>query len=141
VRATIGTGGQGELGLTYYQAGLWSDSPGNGRAQIYGADWKGDFGSLGIDAEYAKSVPNDTMLDTLYVEDNNNDAWKAMLNFKLGNLALNAGYIDVGYYFFAPGNWLKTGAAVNLQNIKGWLAGLQLPLGSKLGLTAGAQFL
>jgi len=138
-RVMLGTGYNGALGLTYYQAGLLDS--GEGRAQIYGADWNGNFGSLGIKAEYAQTTASDALLDSEDVENNNNTAIKAMLDYKIGKLGIGAGWIDVGHYFAAPGDWLKTGVAVNLSNVTGWLADVSLPLGSNMTVTACGQFL
>jgi len=143
VRVVIGTPLNGNLGLTWYEAGLGT---GIGRDNIFGADLSARIGPVGISGEYAKSDPNDQF--SAYVLTNtgadissDNFAWNANLKFMLGKLGLGAGYTVVKANYIAPGYWLREGRVVNPQNIKGVVANLSYPFGTKLSLVAEGQFL
>ncbi len=145
VRAVIGTPLNGNLGLTYYQAGM-TDPQGIGenvgRDQVFGADFNGSIGKIGISGEYAKSEPNAEFNNDLGGGFNaDNFAWNAGLNFMIGKLGLGAGYTVVKRNYFAPGYWLREGRLVNPQNVKGVVANLKFPFGNKLSFVAEGQFL
>lgn len=133
-RAVIGAGSIGNIGLTWYQAGL---AVALGTANVTGADINTSIGSLGLAAEWAQTEPNDfptTLGD-------NNTAWNAKLNWQMGNLALGAGFTTVEQNYCAPGYWSRTGAAVNLVNVSGPVANLSYALSPALSITAEGQFL
>jgi len=132
-RAVIGAGSIGNIGLTWYQAGL---SVALGTANVTGADINTSIGSLGLAAEWAQTEPND--FPTL---GDNNTAWNAKLNWQMGNLALGAGFTTVEQNYCAPGYWSRTGAAVNLVNVSGPVANLSYTLSPALSITAEGQFL
>lgn len=140
-RAVIGTSMNGNLGLTYMQAGA---APGLGRMTVMGADLNATFSSIGVAAEYAQSSPSDTFTGsaaTAAILDDNNTAWNAKLGFQAGSLGINAGYSTVESNYAAPGYWSRLGRAVNLTNVKGFMADLSYSLGSNLSLVAEGQFL
>lgn len=137
-RAVIGTGVVGNLGLTWYQAGL---APGLGKANIFGADINTNFGKIGLSAEWAQSEPNDALEIAFPATADDTTAWNAKLSFNIGGFDIGAGYTTVESNFFAPGYWLDLGRAVNLRNVQGPSASLNYALGSNLSLTASGYFL
>ena len=138
-RAVVGTPLSGNLGITYYQVGL---SPSVGQASIYGADINARLSDMAFVAEYAKSSPNDLMEAVISpLLGANNYAWNAKLNYHAGRLGVAAGYILVKPNYFAPGDWIRTGRAVNLQNVKGPRANLSYAFSNRLALTAEGAFL
>lgn len=140
VRAIIDAGSIGDLGVTYYQAGV-----AGGHVNISGADLNTEIGSIGLAAEYAMTDPNDAIKGTLLtgVADagEDNAAWNAKLNFMLGNLGVGAGYSVVEQNYVAPGSWARLGALVNPVNVKGVNADLTYALTSNIQLTAEGQYL
>ncbi len=142
-RFVIGTGFLGNLGLTYYQAGIDPDEL-DGHVDVWGADINTSFGAIGLMAEYAQTEPNDNIQDDLTgVADagQDNSAWNAKLNFTLGNLGIGAGYQVVEHNYVAPGYWDRLGALVNPVNVKGYSADLAYSLTSNIQLTAKGSFL
>ena len=136
-RAVIGAGSIGNVGLTYYQAGV-----GAGRSTIMGADVNATFGGLGVAAEYAQSEPNDSLLAASGPDmDIGNMAWNAKLNYNVGALAIGGGFTRVNRNYAAPGYWSRLGRAVNLTNVEGPVANVSYALGSNISLTAEGQFL
>ena len=138
-RAVIKTGLKGKLGLTYYQTGQKYVSD---NTDIFGADFNGGIGKLAIGAEFAQTNPRDGLKNDAIgngvVLDDDNTAMTAKLGYDFGKFDVGAGYIRVESNFFAPGNWSRTGEAVNLENIKGYTANLGLALTKKLKLSADA---
>ncbi|MCX6374644.1 MAG: hypothetical protein NTU88_01145, partial [Armatimonadetes bacterium] len=140
-RAVIGTPLNGNLGLTYYEAGL---APDIGRARIYGADLNLMFANVGVAGEYAKFDPNKQMKNIAFPLldlGNDNITWNAKLSYNAGRLGIGAGYCVVGENYISPGYWLRTGRAVNLTNIKGTTANVSYALGNRLSIVAEGQFL
>jgi len=138
-RAVLGTPLSGNLGLTYYQVGL---APSVGRASIYGADVNAQFSNVGFAAEYAKTNPNDQMKKVVTSAlGSDNYAWNAKLSYAAGRFAVGAGYILVKPFYLAPGDWIRTGRAVNLQNVKGAQANVSYSFTSRLSLNAQGSFL
>lgn len=145
LRAVIGTGFLGNLGLTYYQAGALDNALG-GHLNVWGADLNTSFGSIGLAAEYAQTDPSNAIndVDDLIFgadADDDNSAWNAKLNFMLGNLGIGAGYGVVEQNYVAPGYWARLGTLVNPVNVKGYNADLTYALTSNIKLTAEGQFL
>ncbi|MHB1457240.1 MAG: S-layer homology domain-containing protein [Armatimonadota bacterium] len=136
VRATVKTGLEGKLGLTYYQTGQLNFA---NNADIYGADFNGALGKLAIGAEYAKSDPREGLADFAVGngDDLNDDnaATTAKIGYDFGKLNIGGGYIKIQPNFFAPGNWARNGEAVNLTNIEGWSANMGLALTKNLKIT------
>jgi hypothetical protein len=139
LRAVIGTPLNGNLGLTWYQMGMSTPFP--GRESVYGADLNTMFGKLGFAGEYATSDPNDSLRTAFPALNTSKFGWNANLSYLFGKLDLGAGYSQIGSGYAAPGYWMRTGRAINLQNIKGWNASLTYPFGSQLSLVAEGQFL
>ena len=139
LRAVIGTPLNGNLGLTWYQMGVSTPIP--GRESIYGADLNAMFGKFGFAGEYATSTPNDSLRTTFPALNTSNFGWNANLSYLLGKFGLGAGYSQIGSGYAAPGYWMRTGRAINLQNIKGWNANLNYPFGNQLSFVAEGQFL
>jgi hypothetical protein len=137
-RAVIGIMSDGNLGLTWYQAGL-----GGASTNIMGADLNAMFGSLGIAAEWAQTDPDDALIAASGIAtlDDSNTAWNANLAFQAGNLGLKAGYSTVEQNYYAPGNWSRLGAAANLVNVKGPMANLTYALTDNISLSAEGQWL
>lgn len=134
VRAVIGTGALGNVGLTYYQAG--GSSASNLRAEIMGADINTAFGPVGLTGEYAQTEPNTNLLALYPGTDEDNIAWNAKLNFQAGRLAIGAGYTTVEANYFAPGYWMDLGRLVNPTNVKGPVADLSFALAPRIKLVA-----
>lgn len=120
VRAVIGGLLNGNLGLTWYDVGL---APGS-REMVYGADYNGTFGSLGLSGEYAKVSPNDQFKAVVDDPFDGDSAYNAKLSYKTGSLGLGVGYDVVEADYNAPGNWMRVGQMVNLQNVEGYNANL-----------------
>jgi len=137
-RVVIGTGVAGNLGLTWYSAGL---DPNIGTANIFGVDLNTSFGKLGLAAEWAQAEPSDGLEAIVPATGDDNTAWNAKLTYQFGNLGLGVGYTDIETNYYAPGYWNRTGAAVNLRNVQGANVGLTYALGSNLSVSADAQFL
>ena len=141
-RATIGAPLKGQLGLTYYQTGQQNVL---GKAHIYGADYNGSIGKIDISAEYAKSQPNDGLTDAVpgngSAISDDNTALNAKLGLNFGKLKIGGGYTKIEPNFFAPGDWSRAGMAVNLVNVQGLTANLNLVLSQKISLTGSAMFL
>lgn len=145
LRAVIGTGFLGNLGLTYYQAGALDNVLG-GHLNVWGADLNTSFGSIGLAAEYAQTDPSNAIngvgdLIAGFDADDDNTAWNAKLNFMLGNLGIGAGYGIIEQNYVAPGYWSRLGTLVNPVNVKGFNADLTYALTSNIKLTAEGQFL
>ena len=139
-RAVIGTGLNGNLGLTWYEAGVdWGGS--DGRANVFGADLNLMPGNFAFNAEYANIQANDEFKSAFGEIDEEPSAWKAKLTYCPSRLGIGFGYIDVGEGFRTPGYWLRTGQAVNLTNIKGWLADLTYAFSDRFSFVASGQFL
>lgn len=137
-RAVVGTPCQGNLGLTWIQMGAQSGIT-EGRANIYGGDLNATISGIGLVANVAKSVPSDAL--SAVVPDNGNIAWDAKLSYSFGKLGVAGGYTNVDSNYFAPGNWSRAGRAVNLQNVKGAVAGLNYTFGNNLSFVAEGNFL
>jgi len=131
-RAVIGGLLGGNLGLTYMQAGL-----GVGRTTIMGADLNARIAGFGIAGEYAISDPNDAS----GLSDEDNAAWNAQLNYKMGNLGIGAGYSQIQEEYNAPGSWSRIGRAANLVNVKGPMVQLNYALTPKVSLVADGSVL
>ena len=132
-RAVIGAGSIGNIGLTWYQAGL---AVALGTANVTGADINTTIGSLGLAAEWAQTEPSD-----IPALGDNNTAWNAKLNWQTGNLALGAGFTTVERNYCAPGYWNRTGAVVNLVNVSGPVANLSYTLSPAISIIAEGQLL
>ncbi|MHB1001155.1 MAG: hypothetical protein ACYC27_18075, partial [Armatimonadota bacterium] len=141
-RAVIGTPFNGNLGLTYYQAGLANI---DATTQVYGADLNANIGGLGIAGEYAVTEPNDTLEEAAIGNGaplgEDNAAWNAKLNYQFGSIGVGAGYTTVESNYYAPGYWSRLGQSVNLVNVKGITANMNIGLGSKISLVGDAMFL
>ena len=136
VRATVKTGLEGKLGLTYYSLGMLNHA---NNAEIYGADFNGAIGKLAIGAEYSKSKPRDGLVFDAIGNgsdiDDDNTATTAKIGYDFGSVSVGGGYIKVESNFMAPGNWSRNGEAVNLTNIEGWKANIGLALTKNLSIT------
>ncbi|MGB9587118.1 MAG: S-layer homology domain-containing protein [Armatimonadota bacterium] len=137
-RLVIGTGFAGNLGLTWYSAGL---DPAFGTTSVFGADLNTAFGNLGLSAEWAQCEPSDTLEAVVPATGSDNTAWNAKLSYQMGNLSIAGGFTTVESNYYAPGYWSRNGAAVNLRNVQGPTASVSYALGSNLSLSADAQFL
>lgn len=154
-RAVIGTPFGGNLGLTWYEAGI-NDVAALGvpdaTTSFFGADINAMFGTIGLAAEWAQTNPDDTLTAAAAANglvngaagtalDDNNSAWNAKLNFALGNLGLAGGYTNVEQNYYAPGYWSRLGRAVNLADVKGPVASLTYALTKSIALDAEGQWL
>ena len=137
VRAVIGTPLNGNLGLTWYEAGL---AKGVGRNIVMGADLSATIAKIGFSGEYARSDANDEFLLNGGFNEGN-FAWNAKLSYEFGKLGIGGGYVHVAQNYNAPGYWLRSGRAVNLQNVKGATANLNYAFGDKLSFVAEGQML
>lgn len=174
VRLTLGTGKIGTLGGTYMvlagnpsaapatapfagatsatnagRQAIFADRAFFNRVFLYGGDFNGNFGGIGVNASYTKTDTKGDRLNgagtAINTDDNTkidekNDAWDAALSYGIGNLTLGAGYKYVGPYFGAPGYWGRIGAWTNPTDIKGFYANLGYALGGGLALEAKGQF-
>jgi hypothetical protein len=174
VRLTVGTGKYGTLGGTYMvlagtPSGAAAPAPfagaGTGTAAgiaainadraffnrvfLYGGDFNGNFGGLGINASYTKTDTKGDRLngagtailtDDFTKIDEDNYAWDVAASYGFGNLTLGAGYRYIAPYFGAPGYWGRIGAWTNPTDIKGFYANLGYALGGGLALEAKGQF-
>lgn len=136
-RAVIGTPFNGNLGLTWYEAGL---AKGVGRNIVMGADLSASLMGIGISGEWARSDANDEFLANGGF-DQANFAYNAKLAYAIGKLGFGGGYTAVAANYNAPGSWMRSGRAVNLQNVKGYTANLNYTLGNNLSLSAEGQYL
>jgi hypothetical protein len=134
VRLTWDALGNGQLGLTYYQAGLSNLPLGNGivnKAEVYGADYNGKYmdDRLGVNVEWTKSdykkgsatvrVTDPGDPTKIYASDDSNTALDAMLTYDFGGLTVGGGYRDIEPNFYAPGYWHRIGPVKNPVNIRG----------------------
>jgi hypothetical protein len=141
-RAVVSTPFNGNLGLTYVQfAANTSDGAGAGQLQVFGADFKGSFSKVSLDAEYSNSRPNDMMNSTLLdgEQQSRNGALNAKLGYQVGNLQVGAGYSQIQQNFIAPGYWSKIGQAVNLTGVEGPAVNLTYAITPRVSFCANGE--
>jgi hypothetical protein len=116
-------------------------NPGNrsnfNRVYVYGVDFSGQIGGIGINASGTKS---DTALNGDTVTDNGNGQWDVNLAYAFGNFNLLGGYREIGTLYGAPGYWGRIGSWTNPTDIKGPYFNLGYRLSRGLSLEGGAQF-
>ncbi|HEY3332278.1 MAG TPA: S-layer homology domain-containing protein [Capsulimonadaceae bacterium] len=114
-------------------------------ASVYGADFNGDlpfFGghALSLDAEFATNPTGNGSKFGNVNSDKGNEAWKALVGFHLGGLALHGGYREIYTNFNAPGSWGKIGSWTNPTNIRGAEVSGVFGLSDKLSINTEANF-
>ncbi|MDX1934222.1 MAG: S-layer homology domain-containing protein [Capsulimonadales bacterium] len=162
-RVAISRKGIGTLGGTYiYMSGSPTVRPENvdpnggdlsdnlsfDRVAVYGGDFEGYFGSIGVYASYTKSDTGGNRVVNGVVDGEtrrklteDNDAWDA--GIKLGNqsaLTANVGYREIAPYFAAPGYWGRVGSLTNPVDVKGVYGTLNYRLSKFVSAVAGAHF-
>ncbi len=147
-RATIGVPRYGTIGGTFialsgvnFGTPFGFSNPGNrsnfNRVYVYGVDFSGQIGGIGINASGTKS---DTALNGDTVTDSGNGQWDVNLAYAFGNFNLLGGYKEIGTLYGAPGYWGRIGSWTNPTDIKGPYFNLGYRLSRGLSLEGGAQF-
>lgn len=147
-RATIGVPKYGTIGGTFIaMSGVSPNSPAGflnpggrtnfDRVYVYGVDFSGQIGGIGINASGTKS---DTYLDDQEKTDEGNGQWDVNLAYAFGNFNLAGGYREIGTLYGAPGYWGRLGSSTNPTDIKGPYFNLGYRLSKGLSLEGGAQF-
>ncbi len=150
-RATIGNPDSWTAGVTGVLARTTGTAidPNKGlpitSASVYAADFNGDlpfFGghTVSLNAEGAINPTGNGSKFANVNSDKGNEAWKAILSFHLGGLALKGGYREVYSNFNAPGSWGKLGSWQNPTNIKGPEVSGTFGFSPNLSLETEAQF-
>lgn len=147
-RATIGVPRYGTIGGTFialsgvnFGSPFGFSNPGArtnfNRVYVYGVDFSGQIGGIGINASGTKS---DTALNGDNVTDEGNGQWDVNLAYAFGNFNLLGGYKEIGTLYGAPGYWGRIGSWTNPTDIKGPYFNLGYRLSRGLSLEGGAQF-
>jgi len=147
-RGTIGLAKYGSIGVTYLAmtgtspaAPFGFNNPDNranfDRVFVYGVDFSGQLGGIGINASGTKS---DTARRSDTVSDNGNGEWDVNLAYAFGKFNVLGGYKEIGPLFGAPGYWGRLGSWTNPTDIKGPYFNLGYSFGNNLKLEGGGQF-
>ena len=149
-RATFGVPRYGTIGATFIglagaqQTGVPGgfSNPNNrsnfNRVYVYGVDFSGSVGGIGVNASGTKS---DTALnngDT--ITDSGNGQWDVNLAYAFGNFDILGGYREIGTLFGAPGYWGRLGSWTNPTDIKGPYFNVGYRLSRGLKLEGSGQF-
>jgi len=143
IRAGIGIGATGKLGLVYYQGAVDTFTP-SGRVEVWGGNLNNTFGTVNMASEYAITEPNDDIKNLLipgHDASEDNTAYMSKLSTNFGKLGVAAGYSRIEQNYVAPGSWMRMGSVVNPVNVQGANAELTYALTSSINLTAEGQFL
>jgi len=105
---------------------------------VLGGNLATSFGSIGLDADYAKSITGKGRFNTVGTKMNN--AINANLNGKAAGFNVMAGYRYIDPLFYTPGYWGRIGNWLNPTNIQGPRVSLGRQLSSNVGLNLSGDF-
>jgi len=105
---------------------------------VLGGNLATSFGSIGLDADYAKSITGKGRFNTVGTKFNN--AINANLTTKISGFSVMGGYRYIDPLFYTPGYWGRIGNWLNPTNIQGPRVSVGYQLSSSVGINASYDY-